>query len=216
MPHHVDSDLGLHCLLWSVHYLPIIQQVLKCWYFSYFPRKQDLTFHENCLHWRQFAWNVKSCFLEKIRTSNRVFRENRCSPTLNFQLLFFLLLWPWKICQSHQNLITSLSIPNYITIKICWESNHLFARYCADKKVLSQRRCWHQCQCPRQLDLHQNQYVSLPICGGHKNISKWSLLKILPRVLCVKEVVLDLHCVCHSVCEFVSTSLIKYSWVAKH
>ena len=23
--------------------------------FSCFPRKQDLTFHANCLHWRQFA-----------------------------------------------------------------------------------------------------------------------------------------------------------------
>ena len=24
-------------------------------YFLIFPRKQDLTFHANCLHWRQFA-----------------------------------------------------------------------------------------------------------------------------------------------------------------
>ena len=36
-----------------------------------FPRKQDLTFHANCLHWRQFAWNVKSCFQEKI---HRIFQ----------------------------------------------------------------------------------------------------------------------------------------------
>ena len=28
-----------------------------------FPRKQDLTFHPNCLLRRPFAWNVKSCFL---------------------------------------------------------------------------------------------------------------------------------------------------------
>ena len=32
-------------------------------YFSYFPRKQDLTFHANHLCLRQFAWNVKTCFL---------------------------------------------------------------------------------------------------------------------------------------------------------
>ena len=32
-------------------------EVLK--YISYFPRKQVLTFHANCLQWRQFAWNVK-------------------------------------------------------------------------------------------------------------------------------------------------------------
>ena len=27
----------------------------------------DLTFNANCLHWRQFVWNDKSYFLEKIR-----------------------------------------------------------------------------------------------------------------------------------------------------
>ena len=37
-----------------------------------FPRKQDMTFHANCLHWRQFAWNVKSCFLGKIRKRSPV------------------------------------------------------------------------------------------------------------------------------------------------
>ena len=35
--------------------------------FFIFPRKQDLTFHANCLLRRQFAWNVKFCFLGKIR-----------------------------------------------------------------------------------------------------------------------------------------------------
>ena len=33
--------------------------------FLIFPRKQDLTFHAKCPHWRQFAWNIKSCFLGK-------------------------------------------------------------------------------------------------------------------------------------------------------
>ena len=31
-------------------------------FFLFFLRKQDLTFHANCLHWRQFAWNVKFLF----------------------------------------------------------------------------------------------------------------------------------------------------------
>ena len=35
--------------------------------FLVFPRKQDLTFYANGLHWRPFAWNVKTCFLGKIR-----------------------------------------------------------------------------------------------------------------------------------------------------
>ena len=33
--------------------------------FLIFPRKQDLTFHAHCLHWRQFEGNVRSCFLGK-------------------------------------------------------------------------------------------------------------------------------------------------------
>ena len=31
-------------------------------FFLFFPEK-FLIFHANCLQWRQFAWNVKSCFL---------------------------------------------------------------------------------------------------------------------------------------------------------
>ena len=45
----------------------LIQQTTNWWYFSNFARKQDLTFHANCLHRRQFAWNIKSCCLGKIR-----------------------------------------------------------------------------------------------------------------------------------------------------
>ena len=35
--------------------------------FLIFPRKQILTLHANCLQWRQFAWNVITRFLGKIR-----------------------------------------------------------------------------------------------------------------------------------------------------
>ena len=36
------------------------------WYILlHFPRKWSLTFLANRLKWRQFAWNVKSCFLQK-------------------------------------------------------------------------------------------------------------------------------------------------------
>ena len=34
--------------------------------FLIFSGKLDLTSHANCLHWRQFAWNDKTCFLVKI------------------------------------------------------------------------------------------------------------------------------------------------------
>ena len=32
-------------------------------FFLNFHKKQDLTFHANCIQWIQFAWNVQSCFL---------------------------------------------------------------------------------------------------------------------------------------------------------
>ena len=61
----------------------------------FFPRKKDLTFHANCLHWRQFAWNVKSYFLRKIRkniskcrllkTLIRVLPVKNCMTTTTIQ-----------------------------------------------------------------------------------------------------------------------------------
>ena len=38
-------------------------------YFLFFPTKQDLTFHANCLHLRQFARNVITCFAGKNKKS---------------------------------------------------------------------------------------------------------------------------------------------------
>ena len=43
--------------------------------FLIFPRKQGLTIHANCLPRTQFAWNVKSCFLGKIR---KIFQNVVC------------------------------------------------------------------------------------------------------------------------------------------
>ena len=37
-------------------------------------RKRDLTFQANCLRWRQFAWNVKTCFLGNIRQNSSMCR----------------------------------------------------------------------------------------------------------------------------------------------
>ena len=41
------------------HYMQIVSYI--------FSRKQVLTLHANCLHRRQFACNVKTCFLGKIK-----------------------------------------------------------------------------------------------------------------------------------------------------
>ena len=45
----------------------LIQQTKIDDSFLSFPRKQDFTFHANCLQSRQFAWNVKSCLLEYFK-----------------------------------------------------------------------------------------------------------------------------------------------------
>ena len=47
----------------------IIQQTTywNIFLFLFFFWKQFLTFHANCLQWRQLAWKVWSCFLGKIR-----------------------------------------------------------------------------------------------------------------------------------------------------
>ena len=46
-------------------------------FFLIFSRKQDLTFRVNYLQWRQFAWNVKSCFFGGWKT-RQIFQNIVC------------------------------------------------------------------------------------------------------------------------------------------
>ena len=63
-----QADLCLYCFMRINLYYSLGK--FSRWqtddFFLSFPRKQNLTFHANCLQWRQFAWNVKTCFLGKI------------------------------------------------------------------------------------------------------------------------------------------------------
>ena len=45
-----------------------------------FPKKPVLTFHANCLQWRPFAWNVKSCFLGKNKKKRHQYVACLISP----------------------------------------------------------------------------------------------------------------------------------------
>ena len=58
--------------------------------FLIFTRKQGLTFHANCLLRRQFAWNVKSCFLGKIR---KIFQNVVCWKFYPECLALIYLAW---------------------------------------------------------------------------------------------------------------------------
>ena len=97
------SMLGKNCSRWQFEI-----------FFSYFSQKTD--FDISCkLSPQQIVYSednmhgiTKSIFWKKIRTSNSVFRDNKCTPTMNFSV--FLLLWPWKLGQGHQNQIYYVQI----------------------------------------------------------------------------------------------------------
>ena len=83
--------------------------MLFCFFLFIFPRKQDLTFHANCLHWIQFAWNAKSCFLWKIR---KIFQNVVCWKFYPMCYLFVCveILWP---SQSNGVMSSVVSLPNH-------------------------------------------------------------------------------------------------------
>ena len=85
---HLDVESTLNRRCFKVVYLitycltlstlgKLFQQTVFWNTFLIFPRKQYLAFHASCLQWRQFALNVKSSFLGKIRI-----QENRIWPFL--------------------------------------------------------------------------------------------------------------------------------------
>ena len=77
------------------------------------PKEQDLTFHTNCLHWRHFAWNAKSCFLVKIRKNiskcrlltflPRVLRVNFKEKKSNAYRIRMCLKWTIMTSQRRRN-----------------------------------------------------------------------------------------------------------------
>ena len=69
----------------------------------------------------------------------------------------FLLLWPWKLGQGHQNLIVLC----YVPIIYPWNIGNLTT---GSQDIVQTRKCW--CQRAPQ----QNRYV-LPLVGGGTNMS---------------------------------------------
>ena len=57
------------------HYMGLFSRWSTGDIFFYYPRKQALTFHANCLHWWQFAWNAKAYSGGKIR---KIFQNVVC------------------------------------------------------------------------------------------------------------------------------------------
>ena len=105
-----------------------IQHMTKWRYFLLFffsSRNHDSTFHAKCLHSRQFAWNVKSGFLGKIRKNiskchlltilPRVLSVNSFPPSGNFCLLLITFVNSLDIDQAQQNFGPDLD-PNCLMV----------------------------------------------------------------------------------------------------
>ena len=75
-------------------------------FFSYFSQKTGLTFHANCLLRRQFAWNIRSCSLGRIR---KIFQNVVCWNyysacfVLRFQFKAITEVWKRRWCHLIQN-----------------------------------------------------------------------------------------------------------------
>ena len=77
-------------------------------------------------------------YLVKIRQS---VHEISCKQALfGLNLTVLVPQWPWKSGQGHQNLISSLSCPNVMSMQIWLKSGNRFMRYRGNKKVSRQRR----------------------------------------------------------------------------
>ena len=107
-----------------------IQQTKNWWYFSIIPIKHDLAFLANCLHWRQFARNTKSCFVGKVR---KIFQNVVCwifypackvltvSINLHYSDVWYVTV-AGKTMWTRHNWSRSLSNVSWFQslLKLCW------------------------------------------------------------------------------------------------
>ena len=75
-------------------------------------------------------------------------------------ILFFYCCDLKKLGHDHNNLISALLCHNYISMKIWYESNHWFTRYCANK-------CDADANANADEIRTEKQYIPLPIGVGH-------------------------------------------------
>ena len=70
------------CLNFTILWTNSADDKLMIFFLFLFLRKYDLTCHANCLHWRQFAWNIKTCFLGNIRTNISICHQLKILPRM--------------------------------------------------------------------------------------------------------------------------------------
>ena len=81
-----------------------------------FPLKRDLIFYAKYRHWRQFAWNVKTCFLQKnnekyfsMLSAKKFYQELRLAPFIGKSI-------NWLINSIKMIIITDLIIDHLISV----------------------------------------------------------------------------------------------------
>ena len=79
-------------------------------FFVFFSRKQDLTFHTNCLQRRQFAWNVKTCFMGKMKKNSSIYGLLKilpCMLSVDIRYRLVLPIMAVEVSQHAHNSVTT-------------------------------------------------------------------------------------------------------------
>ena len=142
------TDLDLHCLQSSIYpssagqglmLIMLNKNISK--HFDIFPGKQDLTFHANWHWWRQFAWVVKSCFLNNnkkniIKLSAEFAHRVVMVNLINWRKYFLFVKYHWVFL--HKANILSVWILNlFICVLVRldykhWTTSMIFANRFTD------------------------------------------------------------------------------------
>ena len=97
--------------------------------FLIIPRKQDLTLYANCLHWRQFAWNAKSCCLGKIRKKKHTLSAENCAQSAKLKDF----LQDWMCVQQRQPVWICRLL--WLSCRKCCAQAHILLNICLFKYI---------------------------------------------------------------------------------
>ena len=147
---------------------------LTFYYFVY--QKQSLIFHANWLLWRRFAWNVKTCFLGKVR--------KKCQYVFCWNFLPSILS-----VNTHLNTRDDLIRWNYISIFIrCYDYEiviHLFLANLCLTWLLSLLLVIHRIQTEKYHHLWWSSDHISHVAGQHEQKQNHDEMQFSQLVRCL-------------------------------
>ena len=145
--------------------------------FLIFPRKQDVSFHANCLHWRKLAWNVTASFLWQIRKNIPIRRRPKILPrVLNVNRLCICGLQILRLICTVDNFFFFFFVSNI-------KKHHIYTKYSRTntsqwahnvKMTSYQRRC-------DVITSHRRWYdviLMLCACWAGTSLGPWKFLRV--------------------------------------